>query len=342
MSAMQTAISVREQSQVGDARRHATRIAELHGFDISGCGRVALVATELATNLARYGKSGELLIRASDGGLRKFVEFTSIDRGPGMADVHRCLTDGYSTGGTSGTGLGAIQRQSATFEIHSSVPAGTVVYCQVAESSAEIASPVACVWGAINLPAPHEVVCGDTWRIELRDNQLAILMVDGLGHGIDAAKVAQEASDIFDRDAFLALPTLFDNIHARLQGTRGGAVAIAQIDLQADQLKFIGVGNIAGSLRLSTGQAGRGLFSHNGIVGAQIYKAQEFQYPCPTGSLLILHSDGLQSRWSMDNYPGLSSKHPGVIAAVLYRDFCRGRDDVTVAVIRIAGRGAKA
>ncbi|MGC1331458.1 MAG: ATP-binding protein, partial [Pseudomonas sp.] len=95
----------------------------------------------------------------------------------------------------------------------------------------------------------------------------------------------------------------------------------------------IGIGNIGGSL-LSP-ERGRGLASHPGIVGGQFRKAQSFDYAQVSGNCLILYSDGLQSRWNLHDYPGLIFRHPAVIASVLHRDFCRGRDDVTVLVIHL-------
>ncbi|HEY4261114.1 MAG TPA: SpoIIE family protein phosphatase, partial [Schlesneria sp.] len=239
-------------------------------------------------------------------------------------------------------GLGAIQRLSQTFDIYSAVPAGTVIYCQVGEQSSSQIARRQSTWGAVNIPAPYETVCGDTWRIGERDDQLSVLVVDGLGHGPEAAKAAAEAANEFENNPFLPITTMYDKLHARMVGSRGGAVAVAQINTKSQQMKYAGVGNISGSLRESGSTSSRGLFSHNGIVGAQFRKAQEFDYPCPPGSLLILHSDGLQTRWSFDNYPGLLQRHPGLIAAVLYRDFCRGRDDVTVVVIRLSATESRA
>ena len=62
----------------------------------------------------------------------KAVEMLALDRGPGMADVPRCLGDGYSTGGSLGQGLGAVRRLSTDFDIYSMPERGTAVYCQVA------------------------------------------------------------------------------------------------------------------------------------------------------------------------------------------------------------------
>src|SRR5262245_43124570 len=99
-------ISVAEASQIGEARRPALRVAEESSLPETRCAEVAIVATELATNLVRYAKGGELLVRpmSDQGG---GVEIISVDRGPGMANVGRCLEDGFSTGGTPGNSLGA-------------------------------------------------------------------------------------------------------------------------------------------------------------------------------------------------------------------------------------------
>ena len=66
----------------------------------------------------------------------------------------------------------------------------------------------------------------------------------------------------------------------------------------------------------------------------ELRKIQEFDYDCPPRGVLVMHSDGLQTRWSFDSYPGLIQRHPAVIAAILYRDFVRGPDDLTIAVVR--------
>src|SRR5262249_55932828 len=122
--------------------------------------------------------------------------------------------------------------------------------------------------------------------------------------------------------------------HAALRATRGAALAISEIDQIKQQVRFCGVGNVAGIVLMATGN--RGLASHNGVVGHEIRKIQEFTYPWTDEALLVLHSDGLASRWSLDAYPGLVGRHVSVIAGVLYRDFSRGRDDVTVMVVREA------
>jgi hypothetical protein len=97
-------------------------------------------------------------------------------------------------------------------------------------------------------------------------------------------------------------------------------------------VRYAGVGNIATTL-WAPGET-RSLVSHNGIVGHEMRKVQVFEYPLPPQGMLVMHSDGVSTRWQLEKYPGLALRDPAVVAAVLYRDFCRGRDDATVVVAR--------
>jgi serine phosphatase RsbU (regulator of sigma subunit) len=160
---------------------------------------------------------------------------------------------------------------------------------------------------------------------------VALLVADGLGHGPLAARAAEGAGGVFDADPHRDPRAIVEAIHRGIGGTRGAAIAVARVDPANRRLRYAAVGNIAGTL-LHAG-ATRGLFSHNGTVGHQVRKVQEFEYPWEAGSVVVLYSDGLQSRWSADAYPGLLARHPAVVAGVLLRDFRRGRDDVTVMVV---------
>jgi len=83
----------------------------------------------------------------------------------------------------------------------------------------------------------------------------------------------------------------------------------------------------------------RNLVSHNGILGHQVRKTQEFAFPFPRGSLLVMHSDGIGTHWDLGNYAGLEHRHPALVAAVLYRDHSRGTDDATILVARASSGG---
>ena len=125
-------------------------------------------------------------------------------------------------------------------------------------------------------------------------------------------------------------------IHQALRGTRGAAVAVVSIDRRAGVAIFAGVGNIAGSIIANGGS--RQLVSLNGTAGHTLHKINEFSYPWADDALLLVHTDGLVSRWDLGRYPGLVLRHPSLVAGVLFRDFNRGRDDVTIVAAR--GRAA--
>jgi hypothetical protein len=120
-------------------------------------------------------------------------------------------------------------------------------------------------------------------------------------------------------------------MHVALRPTRGAAVAIAEMHLSRREVRFAGVGNITGVIL--TSEHAQHLTSRHGIVGHQVARIQAFAYPWPIGGRLVLHSDGLSSRWNLKLYPGLVAHHPSLIAGVLYRDFSRARDDMTVITV---------
>ncbi|HMB03511.1 MAG TPA: SpoIIE family protein phosphatase [Isosphaeraceae bacterium] len=162
------------------------------------------------------------------------------------------------------------------------------------------------------------------------------MVADGLGHGARAAEAAQAAVRIFHDRAAAGPAAVLQAAHLGLRNTRGAALAIAEIDRAAGAVRFAGIGNIAATILGPDGERGTNLVSHNGTVGHEMRKVQEFVSPWPEGSLLVMHSDGLGTHWRLGRYPGLVARHPSLIAGVLYRDFKRGRDDVTVLVARDA------
>jgi hypothetical protein len=161
----------------------------------------------------------------------------------------------------------------------------------------------------------------------------AFLVVDGLGHGLSAHDAARAGTDAFVEQPFSEPVSLLNSLHGAMTGTRGGAVAVAQYDAATDTLRYAGIGNISGSL--ATLEGSRGLASHPGIVGVQARRAQPFDFPGVQGKLMVMWSDGLMSRWNLRDYPGLASRHPAVVTALLHRDFNRGRDDVTLLAARL-------
>jgi len=329
-------ISVHENTDVALARRVVTRVASRAGFAAEDVGVAAIVVTEAASNLIKHADGGEVIVRnatSSDGPL---VELLAIDRGRGMTSVSRCFRDGYSTGGSPGTGLGAIARLSKFHDIYSIPEKGTVL---LARTGPGYPRSHGLQIGAVNVPYPGEEICGDAWCCDVTPLRTRFTLADGLGHGVFADEAARSSIRYIAESKSPQPAEAIEDAHLRLRATRGAAVAIADVDLAAGRVTFAGVGNVAGAIVSSAG-AKRQMVSINGILGHQMTRARQYEYPFEADSLLILHSDGLSANWSWDKYPGLFQRHPSIIAGVLFRDFRRIRDDATVVVARWAGAPA--
>ena len=331
----QMRLEIKEASHVGACRRTAQDLAGAWQLDATAVGRVGIVATELATNLIRHAGGGEILVQPIHYDGRLEIELLSIDRGSGMP-AEQALVDGYSTGGGgAGNGLGAVRRLSAAFDLYSQPQAGSVVFARVgAEERGRHKRGDSLELGAISVAMRGELECGDTWALAADGARHALLLVDGLGHGTFAAVAATAAAVAFAEAPLVAPEETMRTLHRKLAGTRGAAAACALLDTGGTQLQYAGVGNISGTL--VQGETQRGLMSYNGTLGVRLTRARQLEYPWSAHSVLVLHSDGLSARWSLAAYPGLLARHAAVVAAVLYRDQVRDRDDATIVVARAA------
>lgn len=327
-------VPVAHSSEVGEARRAAADFARKAGGNDAQLGRIALVATEMATNMVKHAAGsggGAILIDRFNDAAGTGIELLAIDRGPGMADVHACLADGFSTAGSPGTGLGAIFRQADVFAVYSRSRLGTALFARFVFTPATMNSPATDI-GVVSAPYPGESVCGDQWAFDAGRDCDTLFVVDGSGHGMYAAEAAGIATNIFGQYAAEPCVSLVERMHRGLAATRGAALAVARIDKSARVVRFVGVGNIAGTMVVGT--EARQMVSHNGTAGHVAPRIREFTYPFAAMPFIVLHSDGLSNRWRLADYPGLAACHPSLIAGVLFRDFRRARDDATVVVMR--------
>ncbi|HLS47127.1 MAG TPA: anti-sigma regulatory factor [Gemmatimonadales bacterium] len=324
--------SLSDASRVGEARRVAVGFGARAGLSGNALSDLGIVVTEIAGNAVRYAGRGEILLRPVVRNGRPGVEVLCIDRGPGMANVAECMRDGYSTAGTMGTGLGAARRLAHHFDIHSTPEHGTGIVARIWLGGPPEAADGTAEIGAVCLPVAGETASGDGWAALTRPARTALLVVDGLGHGINAAAAADRARDHFSRNAARAPGEILSILHDALRATRGAAAAVASIDLKSRELRYAAVGNIAGRL-LAAGRT-RALISSNGIVGHQANRGREFTYPWTDDSMLVMHSDGIRNQWKPELYPGLLQRDAALLAGVLFRDFMRDRDDIVVLTCR--------
>jgi anti-sigma regulatory factor (Ser/Thr protein kinase) len=327
-------VPVGDLSGVHGAVSAAVTTAHQMGISEPGVAAVSLVATELANNLARHAYDGVLIVN----GARQpapLVQLLAIDRGPGIPDLAAALTDGFSTTGTLGDGLGACRRASGEFDLHSNEQ-GTVVLARMGPGAVTADGGVAArselAVGGLVTPHPDEQVSGDGWRVLSDESTVTVAMVDGLGHGPGAAAARLGALTALHGDVDPAAN--LEHAERALAGTRGAVLAVTRID-SARTLEFVGVGNISAVL-LRSDAGVRTLLSKPGIVGAgyrhrRLLGRHASMLP---GTTLVLHSDGLSTRWIDRPWlPALLGHHPALIAGVLWRDARRTNDDAGICVV---------
>lgn len=321
------AIPITDPSGVGEARRKGQWAAERLGMDETRSGEFALLATEMSRNILVHGGGGEAIIMGSKNDHGAVAGILALDNGPGIADVGRALSDGYSTGGTMGGGMGAMKRIAPSLEVFTGQH-GTIVFAEIGNPGPTHALEIA----GIAVPYKGERACGDAWACEKTSDRTLLVLIDGLGHGWEAAEAAQEAVTSFRKHHARSPGEILSYMHDALRKTRGAAAAVCEIRSGEGSLTYAGIGNTVGVV-LSR-KVSRSLVSHNGTLGVTIPRIQEFRVEWPEDGILIMHSDGVKSRWDLSSYSGLLARHAAVIGGALIRDFRRQRDDASVVVVK--------
>ena len=324
---------ITESSQIAHARRTVATLATRQGFSEQDAGRATLVTMEICSNLVKHGGGGELIVQPLERGDVRGIGLIGLDKGSGIADLAKCLRDGFSTGGSPGTGLGAINRMSQVFDVYSQPGRGTAVLAQLWPEG-RTPHMAALETGAIVVPKSGEIECGDTWCYVERAGGALVMGVDGLGHGLGAAQAATAACETFMAEKARAPGAVLAGVHTTLRTTRGAAVVVMDIDWNQKLVTAVGVGNLVSAI--VDGNAVKRIPSQNGIVGHASPRIHELIYPIAPSALVIFHSDGLTTSWQPERYPGLMQHPCATIAAVLYRDCTRGRDDSMVVALRWA------
>jgi len=321
--------AVADPSQVAESRRLVVEVARRIGLPQARIDAVSIVVTELAKNLLKHGGGGHIHAGPCDDAGGAGLEVLALDRGSGMADPGRCMEDGYSTAGSPGNGLGAVARLADAMEVYSRPGQGAAIMARFVRRAAP---DMRTLLGATLACYPGEPVSGDNWSWRDTARGRTIMLIDGSGHGVEAARAADLAVRTFEENAAADCEDLVERIHRALAPTRGGALAVARIDPAARTVRFVGLGNIS-AMMVDAGRA-RHMVSHNGTAGHIAPRIREFTYDYAADPLVILHSDGLTARWDFAAYPGLAAQHPAIVAGVLLRDHRRGRDDASVVAMR--------
>ncbi|HEX7746980.1 MAG TPA: SpoIIE family protein phosphatase [Micromonosporaceae bacterium] len=322
-----------EPAMAGMARRAAAEAGRKLGFTEARLGQLSIAAAELASNLHKHADEGTMLVRYLRRNGVGGVLLVAVDGGPGMADAVGSGRDGYSTAGTLGIGLGAVERLATRCDGYSLPGRGTVLAAEFWPRPDPADDPDAAgvdgVDGIVR-PITGEQVAGDGYAVRHTGTGPLLLLTDGLGHGLLAAAASAAAVEAFHAAPDESPAAIVDWLHRRMGHTRGAAVGVAAMDRAAETVRFAGLGNIAAQV-VRSGERHL-MVSLPGIAGHQRRVVREFSYDLPADAAVVLHSDGLTDRWRLDDYPGLLSRTAIVVAATLLRDAGLRRDDAAVLV----------
>jgi anti-sigma regulatory factor (Ser/Thr protein kinase) len=328
-------IEVVHPSNVGAARRAARALAETLGFAPTACEEVALAVTELATNLVRHAQGGRLILTPLAAEGRAGLQVESQDQGPGIRDVEQALADGFSTAGSRGAGLGAVNRLVDELEITSERRRGTRIVCRKwRRETASRVRPCPLAIGAATRPRLNADVNGDAFVIKQWAESALVGLIDGLGHGQFAQRAAQAARQYVESHFDLPLAQIFRGAGHACRATRGVVMALARFDWARERMVFASVGNIEARV-LSQAEPVRFII-RRGIVGLNAPSAVVTEHPWPPGNVLVLHSDGLRTHWGWGEFPGLADQPADVAAQSLLGALAKAEDDATALVVRTA------
>lgn len=325
------AFELEHDAHAGAVRRRFAALAAMSGLDESRTGDAALIATELATNVLKHARHGGALLSCIAAGAVRGVSIAVWDRGPGM-NVAACLRDGMSTAGTAGAGLGAVARIATRWDAYSRPGGGTAITASVFPRG--LAPRAVFEVGGLAVPYPGLQVCGDAWRVHCSGQRATLMVCDGLGHGDGAEAAARAVVAAFDERPDDALPQILERADRAARSSRGAAATVVRIDLAANDATIAGVGNVAAWI--CNAESARQLVTQHGTLGQVTPRIREEHYAFPAGAHLVVCSDGIKSRLALDAHPGLLQHDTVTVAATLWRDLARGRDDATAVVLREA------
>lgn len=331
-----------EQGAKGDSsvvllRSKLRAVSRRMGFSDLKREYMELVCNEMVTNQNKFAQGNGLVQLWEVSHPAPALDLFAFDYGKGILNTKTAIEDGYTTAGTMGKGLGAIQRLSSLSEIYSlpieyakdSPWHGTAVwsrFCQD-ESTAEYFHDL----GVYTRAYQDSAFNGDLIQVRTGASKTRWLHMDGLGHGREAAEVVEGVGYFLDEET--PVDGLMQRLSTQLKGTRGAVAMICEVDNSAHSMTICGVGDMVAHL-ISSGDKKAISFSP-GVLGHAHRSLETYTFPFPDQALLITASDGLRRNMTLRTFPELWRLHPQLIALVLGQVMGRHNDDRSVFLIRV-------
>jgi anti-sigma regulatory factor (Ser/Thr protein kinase) len=327
-----TEFLVSDSLSCGVAQQAARHLTLTLGFSETASEEIALTVAELGSNLVKYAGKGTLTLRLFEERERKGIEIESVDRGPGIPDVEKSFTDGYSTSGSLGYGLGTVNRLMDEVDIHSTPGSGTHVVCRRwLREKADIDPDARWDVGVFTRSRLFAAENGDAFVIKHHAGELLTGLIDGLGHGEFAQKAALAAQQYVQSHSSQPLEKIFAGVGRACKATRGVVMALARFK-SSSRLQFASIGNI--EVRTWSGEERIPFVLKRGFLGAQECHVHVQEFDWRPEWLLVLHTDGLRTHWQWSDFPGIQRDTAQVVASRLMRALAVEHDDATVLAVQ--------
>ncbi len=337
-------LDIRGEYDIGTARRSIAQKCTDMGFSEHEIGQISIAVTELCTNIIKHNAvDGKVIFTELCEGGRKGIEITIEDKGPGIADVDEVLRDGFSTKGTMGTGLGAVKRLMDSFEIYSNIKRnkylkypfeeifeGTVVTVKKWLTGKYIPFNDEIKLSVMSRPYPGFNINGDSYYVKNLKGKEIFAVIDGLGHGHEAHIASALAATIIEDNIHKNLTEIVVDVDSALKPTRGATMGIIIIDKFKKEFEYCSIGNI--DIRYIGENGTEIMMPTNGMLGGKVNSIKVHRRIYNSGAAIVICSDGISTRWGIDNYPGILLKNPAILSNSIMRDFAKENDDATVLV----------
>ena len=294
--------------------------------------KMLLVASELVHNNIKHAEGrGLIQVWLQPGPI---LDILTLDYGSGIADLAKAEEDGYSTSNTFGKGLGAIRRLSDESYIYTQPEhfgqtkkwSGTVFLARfILDTHKDFVPSKTGIFSRSLSDKRHN---GDRIYWQKNSNSLRWLHLDGLGHGEEAESATANLSTFLSNND--KLESILKKIDRQLVNTRGAVGIISELDFAHRKLNLLGVGDM--HVHVYDQEQMQLVAFAPGIIGKEHRSTSPFRATLGKRALVVTASDGIRRNWDAENFSGLFSHHPQLIAYTLGNIMGRISDDQSIFV----------
>ena len=357
---MRRTTPIRTQRNVAAAIAVAMEASKAVGFDDATAGSIATAVSEVAWNIIKYAQFGEVVVRRVDEP-SVGLEIVARDSGPGIENVEEAMGEHFSSSGTLGLGLPGMRRLMDEFDIRSTPGVGTVVtmrkylstrpgrrgFDRTQPTSGPVRyqrdrgqrgrlveeGPGGFQVGSYLRPHRSETRSGDLVVLRKIGSEALVVVLDALGHGPTAARIAQLAQQSLAQFTEPAdVLSVLERLDTALAGTDGAAACVALTETAARSVSFASVGNVRARL---FGTNGVRVPWTEGTLGQRANRPRVHRHRL-SDDTFVSYTDGVGDRFEQAEYPEIVTDPPGKAAERIVTSFGRDYDDAACAVVRFA------